>query len=75
VTPPSDETQTSAEAPAVILDGVTYPIDQMSDAARQTVSSIQFCDEAIRQRTNELAIADTARLAYTAALKRELPTA
>jgi hypothetical protein len=34
--------------------------------------SLSFVEEQIQQRRNELAIADTARLAYQAALKREM---
>lgn len=59
----------------VTLDGVNYSLDQLDDDARKMLASIRFCDEAIRQRENELAVADTARLAYGAALKRELAKA
>ncbi len=67
----AEDTTASQEA-VVTLDGVRYSIDQLSETARQTLASIRFCDEAIQQRQNELAIADTARRAYGAALKREL---
>lgn len=59
-------------AAAVVLDDVRYPLDQLSDAARGNIASIKFCDEAIQQRRNELAVADTARMAYASALKREM---
>jgi hypothetical protein len=62
----------SEDGVVLTLDGVRYALSEVSENARQTLSSIQFCDEAIRQRQNELAISDTARLAYAAALKREL---
>lgn len=56
---------------AVVLDDVRYPLDQLTDVARGHIASIRFCDEAIQQRRNELAVADTARAAYAAAFKRE----
>lgn len=64
--------ETPETAPALVMDGKRYSLDQLSKAARQTIASIRFCDEAIQQRRNELAIADTARIAYLAALKREM---
>ena len=67
-----DPQATPENAAAVVMDGKHYPLDQLSEAARGNIASIRFCDEAIQQRRNELAIADTARLAYDAALKREL---
>lgn len=56
---------------AVVMDGTHYPLDQLSEVAHRNIASIRFCDEAIQQRQNELATADTARMAYEAALKRE----
>jgi len=67
-----NQSDSSPEVAAVTLDGVSYSLDQLSDVARQNLASIRYCEEMIRQRNNELAIADTARLAYTGALKREL---
>lgn len=67
-----DPQATPENAAAVVMDGVRYPLDQLGDTARRNIGSIRFCDEAIQQRRNELAIADTARIAYEAALKREL---
>lgn len=64
--------ETPENAPALVMDGKRYLLDQLSESARQTIASIRFCDEAIQQRRNELAIADTARIAYLAALKREM---
>jgi len=67
-TPSTSETEATA---AITLDGVHYPLDQLNEAARGNVASIGFCDDAIQQRHNELAVADTARMTYAAALKRE----
>lgn len=49
----------------------SYSTERLSEAARNHVFSINFCDLQIQQLKNEWAIADTARLAYLAALKNE----
>ena len=54
------------------IDGKSYDTDAFSDQAKATHASLQFVKEKLQQLHNELAIADTARLAYSAALKREL---
>jgi len=55
----------------ITIDGTPYELDRLSQTARDTIASLQFVDEQILQSRNELAIADTARIAYTNALKRE----
>jgi len=57
----------------ITIDGVAYEMDALTDTARQTVRSLQFVQERLQQRRNELAVADTARMAYERALKRSLP--
>jgi len=69
---PADPQANSESAGTMVLDGKRYALDQLSESARKTIASIRFCDELIQLRRNELAIADTARLAYEAALKREV---
>ena len=54
------------------VDGIAYNIADLSDNARAQVANINFCDAQIQQLRNEWAVADTARLGYAAALKREL---
>jgi hypothetical protein len=53
------------------IDGTNYDLDSLSQTARDTIASLQFVEEQIQQKQNEWAIADTARIAYTFALKRE----
>ena len=53
------------------IDGTSYDLDSLSQTARDTIASLQFVEEQIQQKQNEWAIADTARMAYTFALKRE----
>jgi hypothetical protein len=56
----------------ITIDGTSYDLDSLSQTARDTIASLQFVEEQIQQKQNEWAIADTARIAYTFALKREL---
>tara|TARA_B100000029_G_C17285469_1_gene855013 strand:+ start:227 stop:466 length:240 start_codon:yes stop_codon:yes gene_type:complete len=54
------------------LDDVEYDTDKMSDNAKAQLASLQFNEAHINRLRNELAIADTAKIAYVNALKREL---
>ena len=54
------------------IDDVEYDTDDLSDNAKAQVASLQFNDMHMQRLRNELAIADTARIAYTSALKTEL---
>ena len=56
----------------ITVDGVDYKLADMSDAAKAQLANIQFVDAQIQQLRNEWAVADTARLGYTGALKGEL---
>ena len=56
----------------VTIDGVEYDIESMSEQAKNTIRSLQFVEERLQQRRNEMAVADTARVAYLRALKTEL---
>ena len=63
----SGETSTGIEA--LRVDGVDYPVSDLTASARAQIVNINYCDRQIAQLQNELAVADTARLAYIAALK------
>ena len=53
---------------------VEYDTEDMSDNAKAQLASLQFNEAHINRLKNELAIADTAKIAYVNALKRELET-
>lgn len=55
----------------ITIDGTSYALASLSQTARDTIASLQFVEAQIQQKQNEWAIADTARLAYSNALKRE----
>ena len=56
----------------ITIDDVEYNLSDLSDNARAQLANIQFVDAQIQQLNNEWAVADTARIGYTAALKAEL---
>lgn len=56
----------------LVLDGTRYSVDDLPAAARAQVDNIRFCDARLQQLRNELAVADTAWRAYSAAFAREL---
>lgn len=56
----------------VTIDGVEYKLDDLSDNAKKQLTNIQFVDFQLQQLRNELAVSDTARIAYTNALKNDL---
>ena len=56
----------------ITIDGKEYDISSPSDEAQAQVDNLQFVEEIINQRNNELQIALTAKIGYSRALKREL---
>lgn len=56
----------------VTIDGVAHDTETLSELAQNTIKSLQFVEERLQQRRNELAVADTARSAYLKALKTTL---
>ena len=57
------------------IDGKEYSLSDLSDKAKEQLLNLQFVDAQIQQLNNEWAIADTARIGYTRALKIELEKA
>jgi hypothetical protein len=56
----------------VTIDNVEYDVTKLTESAKAQLSSIRFVDMQLQQLNNELAVADTARIGYTKALKSEL---
>ena len=61
-----------ASEQTVTIDDEEYKLDDLSENAKAQLLNIQFVDSQIQQLNNELAVADTARIGYTKALKGEL---
>ena len=56
----------------ITIDGQEYDISNASDEAKIQLSNLKFVNEQILQRNNEIQIAQTAKIGYSRALKREL---
>lgn len=57
---------------SIVIDDIEYKLQDLSDNAKAQIVNIQFVDAQIQQLNNEWAVADTARIGYTNALKAEL---
>ena len=56
----------------ITIDNMEYDLSNASHEAKAQIANLQFVNEQILQRNNELQIAETAKIGYTRALKREL---
>ncbi|MEY4889739.1 MAG: hypothetical protein RIQ75_869 [Pseudomonadota bacterium] len=63
---------TSDKGAKINVDGKDYALDSLSDNAKAQLMSIQAVDRRIENLQEELAILQTARIAYGNALKTEL---
>ena len=50
----------------------TMIVSDLTENARSNVHNIHFVDSQIKELSNKLAVAETARMAYSSALKNEL---
>lgn len=69
---PQERTMTSDKGAKINVDGKDYALDSLSDNAKAQLMSIQAVDRRIENLQEELAILQTARIAYGNALKTEL---
>ena len=58
--------------PSIRLDGQTYALADLSQVAQDTLVSLQFVESRLRELHGELAVSQTAHVAYARALKVEL---
>ena len=54
------------------LDGKAFSASTLSQSAKDHFESLRFVEEQLLQKSNELQIADTARIMYTSVLKSAL---
>jgi hypothetical protein len=58
---------------SIKIDNVDYDIDTLSAEARAQLQSLQFCDAELARVQAQAAVLQTARAAYSTALKAALP--
>jgi hypothetical protein len=59
--------------PSITIDDKDYDTDKFSDEAKTQLTNLQVCDQEIQRLQIQLAIAQTARMAYAKALGEALP--
>ena len=55
----------------ITIDNVEYDLSTLSEQCKAQIDMILYVDRQMDQLLNELAVADTARLGYSRALKNE----
>ena len=58
----------------VTIDDIDYDWNELSNNAKAQLENIKFVDEMLQQLHNEWAVADTARIGYSNALKNDAQT-
>ena len=58
--------------PKVTLDGIEYNTEDLSDNGKAQLASLQFLEAQMNKLKSEIAVYQTARNSYVAALKAEL---
>ena len=61
-----------ANMPNITVDGIEYNTEDLSDNGKAQLASLQFLEVQMQKLNNEIAIFQTAKNAYVAALKAEL---
>lgn len=56
----------------ITIEGREYDLSDPSEIAQEQLRNLQFVNDEIMQRNNELQIAETAKIGYTMALSREI---
>jgi hypothetical protein len=56
------------------IDNKEYDLESLSDDAKSQLQMLQICDQEIGRLNAQLAIAQTARMAYSKALQERLPS-
>ena len=59
--------------PTVKIDEKEYDLDKLSDEAKAQLASLQFVDAELQRLIAQIAVCQTARMAYATALKQVLP--
>ena len=58
--------------PKITIDEIEYNTEDLSDNGKAQLASLQFLEVQMKKLTSEIAVYQTARNAYIAALKVEL---
>ena len=59
--------------PIIKIDDMDYELDYLSDEAKAQLANIQFVDAELQRLNAQVAVLQTARVAYSSALGEALP--
>ena len=59
---------------SIKIDNIDYDLDTLSEEAKAQLQSLQFCDAELARLQAQAAVLQTARAAYSNALKATLPS-
>ena len=60
--------------PTITIDNKPYDVDTLSDEAKEQLQNLQFVDAELQRLKAQMAVLQTARMAYAKALQAALPT-
>ena len=58
--------------PKITVDGIDYNTEDLTDIGKAQLASLQFLEVQMKKLQSEIAVFQTAKAAYIAALKAEL---
>lgn len=58
--------------PKITVDGIDYNTEDLTDNGKAQLASLQFLEVQMKKLQSEIAVFQTAKAAYNAALKAEL---
>ena len=58
--------------PKITVDGIEYNTEDLTDNGKAQLASLQFLEAQLNKLKNEIAVYNTAKNSYIAALKEEL---
>ena len=64
--------QTENEMPKITIDDIEYNTEDLSDNGKAQLASLQFLEAQMQKLNSEIAVYQTARIAYVNELKKEL---
>lgn len=56
----------------ITIDNKEYDLTNATDTVKEKLANVEFVSEMLLQKNNELQVAETAKIGYSRALKREL---
>ena len=71
---PHDICSKHTNMPTITIDDKLYDVDTLSDEAKEQLQNLQFVDSELARLQAQIAVLQTARMAYAKALQAALPS-